>query len=384
LQKTISFNNRSEVKMTRKNILALLIISAFLFTFVSCNRQQAEDANKKVKINAEDLGLIPVKVAIATRENLENIISSTGTLLANKEVPISPEVSAIIKNILVDTGDTVKEGQTIALLDETEIKLNYEQAEALLAQAEAGFQNAKLEYERKKQLLKEEAIPQGMFDAIESQYRLAKAGVESARAQVNLTRERLENCTIRSPINGFVKAKLAAEGEYYQTMKGGPIFMLIQSNPIKLLFTIAEQYSKEIHPGLITKIRVATFPERVFAGKTSRVSPSTDPVSHTLNVEALFSNPTYELKPGFFAEVDLVLSTKSEALTVPSSALLVEEGTNYLYINDNGVAKKVEVQIGYTSADKVEITNGINEGDQVVTSGQETLVEGNKIRIIKS
>jgi membrane fusion protein (multidrug efflux system) len=383
LQKIITVN-RSEAKMIRKNIVVLLILSTFLFTFSSCNRQPVEEANQNVNINTEDLGLIPVKVTMATRENLENIIRSTGTLLANKEVPISAEVSAIIKKILVDTGDAVKEGQTIALLDETEIKLNYEQAEALLAQAEAGFQNAKLEYERKKQLLEEEAIPQGMFDAVESQYRLAKAGVESARAQVNLTREKLEDCTIRSPINGFVKAKLAAEGEYYQTMKSGPIFMLIQSNPIKLLFTIAEQYSKEIHSGLITKIRVATFPERVFTGKISRVSPNTDPISHTLNIEALLSNPTYELKPGFFAEVDLVLSTKSEVLTVPSSALLVEEGTNYLYINDNGVAKKVEVQIGYTSTDKVEITNGINEGDQVVTSGQETLVEGNKIRIITS
>jgi len=103
-----------------------------------------------------------------------------------------------------------------------------------------------------------------------------------------------------------------------------------------------------------------------------------------LNVEALFSNPRYELKPGFFAEVELVLDVKSNVLIVPASALIVEENINYLYINDNGVAKKVEVQLGYSSIDKVEIKSGIKEGDEVVTSGQETLVEGNKIRIVES
>jgi RND family efflux transporter MFP subunit len=370
--------------MNRKNIIVLLILSVILITSQSCDQEQAEETRQNINVNNEDLGLIPVEVTPATRENLENIIRSTGTLLANKEVPISSEVSGIIKKLLVDVGDPLKEGQVIALIDEREIKLNYEQAKALLAQAEAGFQNAKLEFERKKQLLEDEAIPQGMFDAVKSQYELAEAGVESAQVQVNLTSKKLEDCTIRSPINGFVKTKLAAEGEYYHTMKSGPIFMLIQSNPIKLLFTVAEQYSKDIHPGLTTKIRVATFPGRTFTGKVSRVSPSTDPVSHTLNVEALFSNPRFELKPGFFADVELVLDVKTNALTAPASALIVEENINYLYINDSGVAKKVEVQLGYSSIDKIEIVSGIKEGDEVITSGQETLVEGNKIRIVQS
>jgi len=370
--------------MNIKAILALLVISALFFTLMSCERQKEGETNLNLQVNSEELGLIPVEVTPAQRGNLENIIRSTGTLLANKEVLISAEVSAIIKKILVDTGDAVKIGQVIALLDEREIKLNHEQAKALLAQAEASYQNAELELNRKRQLLEEEAIPQGMFDAIESQYQLAKAGVESARAQVNLTKKRLEDCTIRSPINGFVKVKLAAEGEYYHTMKSGAIFILIQSNPIKLLFTIAEQYSKEVRPGLITKIRVATFPDKKFLGKVSRISPSTDPVSHTLSLESLFDNSQYLLKPGFFAEVELVLSTKQEALIIPASAVIREESKNYLYINDKGVAKKVEVHLGYSGIDRVEITSGIKEGDLVITSGQETLVEGNKIRVIDS
>lgn len=368
--------------MNIKAILALLVITALFFTLMSCERQKEAETNLNSQLSSDELGLIPVEVTQARIDNLENIIRSTGTLLANKEVPISSEVSGTIKNILVDTGDPIKKGRIIALLDEREIKLNHEQAKALLAQAEAGFQNAKLELERKRQLLEEEAIPQGMFDAIETQYQLAKARVESARTQVDLTKKKLEDCTIRSPINGFVKAKLAAEGEYYQTMKSGPIFILIQSNPIKLLFTIAEQYSKEIRPGLNTKIKVATFPDKEFLGKVSRVSPSTDPVSHTLSLEALFDNSQYLLKPGFFAEVELVLSTKQKALIVPASAIISEGDKDYLYVNYNGVAKKVEVQLGYSSIDKLEIKSGINEGAQVITSGQETLVEGNKIRII--
>jgi len=174
--------------MNRKNIIVLLILSVILITSQSCNREQAEETRQNVNVNTEDLGLIPVEVTPATRENLENIIRSTGTLLANKEVPISSEVSGIIKKLLVDVGDPLKEGQVIALIDEREIRLNYEQAKAILAQAEAGFQNAMLEFERKKQLLEDEAIPQGMFDAVKSQYELAKAGVESFQEELLLVR----------------------------------------------------------------------------------------------------------------------------------------------------------------------------------------------------
>ena len=367
-----------------KQLWWLIVCSTLMLIIISagCSEKGEETGVSQEAAGTEaQMVRFPVEVTPAVKTDWAMVISSTGSLLPYKEVAISAEISGTISQIFVNVGDRVSKGTLLAKFDDTEIALALKQAEANLSQAEANFRSAQLELQRKEELLKEEAIPQGVYDAFKTRYDLASAGVDAAKAALELARNRLQDTLIKSPIDGLIKLKMTEEGQYVNTMQSGPLFSVIQIHPIKLKFSVPEGYAAELKKGQTVRGRVDAYPGESFPGKVTTIDPHVDLLSRAMGLEAILPNPDHRLKPGFFATVELTLKVIAEAIVIPDKSLIKEEDRFYVFVISEQIAHRREVQLGFQQGRTVQIASGLKEGELVVIIGKEALSEGSQVQI---
>ncbi len=362
--------------LTVCSILMVIIISA------GCSEKGEEaGVSQGVPGSQPQMVRFPVEVTPAVKTDWAMVISATGSLLPYKEVAVSSEISGTVSQIQVNVGDQVSKGASLAKFDNTEIALTVKQVEANLSQAEANFRSAQLELQRKEELLKEEAVPQGVYDAYKTKYDLAKAGVAAAKATLELARKRLQDTLIKSPIDGLVKLKMTEEGQYVNTMRSGPLFSVIQINPIKLKFSVPEGYAAEVKKEQTVRVRVNAYPGESFPGKVTTIDPHVDPLSRSIGLEALLPNADLRLKPGFFATVELTVKVITNAIVIPDKSLIREEDRFYLFVIADQTAHRREVRLGSEQGGSFQIVSGLKEGELVVTIGKEALSEGSLVQV---
>ena len=367
-----------------KQLWWLIVCSTLMMIIISAG---CSEKGEETGVSQESPGIqsqmvqFPVELTPAVKTDWAMEISSTGSLLPYIEVAISSEISGTISQILVNVGDRVSKGSLLAKFDDMEIALNLKQAEANLSQAEANFRNAQLELQRKEELLKEEAISQGVYDTFQTRYDLAKAGVEAAKATLELAKKRLQDTLIKSPIDGLVKLKMTEEGQYINTMRSGPLFSVIQVDPIKLKFSVPEGYAAEVKKGQTVRARVDAYPGESFPGKVTTIDPHVDPLSRSIGLEALLPNSDHRLKPGFFAAVELTVKVVPNAIVIPDKSVIEEEDKFYVFVISNNTAHRREVKLGSQQRGMVQIVSGLNEGELVVSIGKEALSEGSQVKI---
>jgi len=362
--------------LTVCSILMVIIIS------VGCSEKGEETSAKQEAPGSQlQIARFPVEVTPAVKTDWATAISSTGSLLPYKEVAVSAEISGTVSQVFVEVGNRVPKEAPLAKFDDTEIALTVKQAEANLSQAEANFRSAQLELQRKEELLKEEAIPQGVYDAFKTRYDLAKAGVEAAKATLELARKRLQDTLIKSPIDGLVKLKMTEEGQYVNTMRSGPLFSVIQIEPMKLKFSIPEGYAAELKKGQTVRVRVDAYPGESFPGKVTTIDPHVDPLSRSIGLEAILPNPHLRLKPGFFATVELTVKVIPDAIVIPDKSLIREENKFYVFVIADQTAHRREVRLGSQQGGSVQVVSGLKEGELVVTIGKEALSEGSQVQV---
>jgi RND family efflux transporter MFP subunit len=153
---------------------------------------------------------------------------------------------------------------------------------------------------------------------------------------------------------------------------------------MKALVSVSQSYFNQIQKGMDAKITTNIHPDKAFSGKVHKIHPTIDAATRTFKVEVLIDNPKEELRPGMFADISINLE-KTKALTVPSITVLKQEGTNnrYVFVNNNGVAKKVSVEVGKRFDDKIEIiSDEIPVGTQLIVEGQANLMDGSKLNVL--
>ena len=164
---------------------------------------------------------------------------------------------------------------------------------------------------------------------------------------------------------------------------GAALFVIIQSNPIKLRFTVTERDVGKVKIGQDVSLRVDAFPEREFKGDVTTIYPSLEEKTRTLLVEALVPNPEESLKPGFFAKVILYTGPPKETVVIPVTALLYEETKVRIFVEEGGRAKVRDVKPGSKYGELMEIVEGLQEGEKVVVAGQQNLSEGVKVNVAR-
>ncbi|CUS98597.1 efflux RND transporter periplasmic adaptor subunit [Candidatus Chrysopegis kryptomonas] len=343
-----------------------LILSTLLFIFaISIFGCASKRENPKAN-NLNDEA-VPVKVAKATMKNYDIILEYAGTVEPYQKARIGAQMSGTIEKIYVKEGDFVKEGQLL-------VQMNTQQ----LTQAKIQYELAESDYKRMKSLFETGSIP-------EQQLERAKATYESAKASYELM---LSNTQIRAPFDGIVTEKLMNEGEVFTLVPAGGgspgIITLMRMDVVKIKLSIAEKDFPLIKLNQPAEVYVDAYPDKVFIGKVAQKNPAVSSLSRTFTAEIEVTNPQLLLRPGMFARVRIKIG-QGRGIIVPESAIVPLPGSNvnYVFIVQNETALRRNVTLGRKFDGEVEILNGVNENDFVVTSGQAKLADGTKVKIVE-
>lgn len=322
-----------------------------------------------------------VKVWTIAQQSVQPYVEAIGSLKPNDEVIISPEVDGILKALRVDEGSAVTAGMVLAEVKDTDYRLAVDQAQAALRQAEASLANTKLEYQRKEALLKEDLVTKQQFDDVSTRLTIATQDLDRAKAGLSLTRERLGKTIIRSPLTGVVRQKMVTAGDFVRA--SAPILAIIQNDPLKLNFSVSEKDIGALKPGQDVVFTVDSFPSRAFTGKLNILYPSLDERSRTLQVEALVPNADRLLRPGLFARVKVYIAAPRQAVVVPITAILYEGTRIRAFVLEGDKARERSLKVGDKYGEVLEVQDGVRAGEQLIVVGQNQLVDGTKVHVVR-
>jgi RND family efflux transporter MFP subunit len=352
-------------------IISLLFL-IFVVMNLGCTKNEAKVTEEKV---------MNVKVLAAEMKSFRPFVETIGTLKPNEEVIVSSEVDGIVKNLRVNEGSSVSKGMVLVEINETDYRLEVNRADAALRQAEASLANAKLEYERKATLYKEELVTKQQFDDISARMALADGELDRAKASLSLAKEKLSKTKIYSPLGGIVREKRLTKGDYVRN--GSQLLWIVQTDPLKLSFTVPEKDMGKLKIGQDVLFKVDTYPDTEFKGRLGTIYPSLEEKTRTLQVEALVPNHDNRLKPGLFAKVTLYTGQARDIVVVPITAVLYEDSRVKVFIAEGERAKERPVKIGTKYGEYLEIVEGLKKGEMVVVAGQNNLAEGVKMNVAR-
>jgi membrane fusion protein (multidrug efflux system) len=236
--------------------------------------------------------------------------------------------------------------------------------------AEASLNNARSEYNRKKMLFDDGAITQSAFDLVKTQLELAEAQLESAKVAVEMADKALRDTEVRAGVKGVVSARIASAGEFLAP--GGDLIVISVVKPIKMKFSVPERLATEICEGDAVDARISAFPGRVFRGEVTLVSPTIDPATRTVPIEAQFSNDDGVLKPGFFAESTINLCSEKRFFVVPQTALFQVDSGYEVHLKTDDGFRALPVMLIETQGNNSMIACE-NEGD--LQGGEQALLK---------
>ena len=335
-----------------------------------------------------------VDMAPVTRQEVVDYITVVGNLICEATVDIVPRVAGRLDNVAVKLGDRVTKGQVVAKIEDREIKEQINQAQATLEVNKANatqrqnevqvqqnaLDRARASYERgltAKQLLED---AESRFNAAASQVEVAKAQLAQTQFRIDELKITLSNTTILSPIDGFVSRRNLDPGGF---AGGNTVIMtVVDIGTVRMVGNLVEKGFRKITSGVSAIVQVDTFPGEDFTGQVSRVAPVFDPATRTAQMEIEVPNPGFRLKPGMYARVKLTVERRPDALTVPRNAIVDLDGKRGAFLVEELVAKFVEVKTGLSDGEKIEILEGLTEGQRVVTTGALALQNGDKVALV--
>ncbi|MBI2221174.1 MAG: efflux RND transporter periplasmic adaptor subunit [Acidobacteria bacterium] len=334
-----------------------------------------------------------VEVAPARRETVSEHITVVGNLIGAATVEVVPKVSGRLQTISVRLGDAVRKGQTLAKVEDREIREQVRQAEASFAvagatirQREADLKFAETNLDRSRSLFQRQLLPKQTLDDAEARYQAAVAQLDLARAQFQQARARLDelhitlsNTSILSPVDGFVAKRNLDPGAF--AGQNSPIVAVVDLSTVRMVANLIERDARRVHPGTMAAVEVDAYPGERFDGRVARVAPVFDPATRTAEMEIEVPNPSGRLKPGMYARVNLMVGERANALVVPRNAVVDIEGRRGVFVPQQNRAAFRAVETGLQDENRVEITKGLGDGAQVITTGAVALRDGDPIHI---
>ena len=302
-----------------------------------------------------------VRTEVLHARQIEREISVSTNLQGYLTQNVAPSITGKIEHIYCEVGDKKSKGQDLVRMDQTQYKTT-----------KISLGNLEIEKNRIEQLLKSGSATQQQYDQILAQY--------------NSTKEQLEflqtNTYVKAPFSGVISAKNYEDGELYS---GQPIVVLTQIDKLKALVAIPETYFPQFKEGMKLSLTSEIYPDMVFPATVEVVYPTIDASSHTFQVKIVVPNGKNLLRPGMYVTTTIGLG-KTKAIVAPYQAVekLVGANDRYVFINENGRAKRVAVELGQRFDQEIEIiAPEIVDGVEMVTVGQHKLVDGVKINVVE-
>lgn len=346
-------------------IAATLLLGGAAGGLVGC----AEEAPPEVDLAR------PVVVADVAVVDLDERIEATGELRADEEAEIASEVAGRVTELHVDEGARVAAGDLLLEIDPERRELEVRSARAQLAEARAALREAEREAQRVAQLHERGIAADARLDQVRTERDLARSRLEAAQARLGVVERALRDSTVKAPFAGLVARRDVSRGEYVQV--GQILYRLVAVDPVEVEFHVAERDSDRVAQGQGVRVTVSPYPAETFLGSVSLISPTIDPRTRTLRVEARIPNPEGRLRPGLFARVDLGVAEREGVLMIPEEAVLLRaDGEVVFRALPDARVERVGVETGAHRDGMVEVVRGLAPGDAVVIRGQDALVDG--------
>lgn len=336
---------------------------------------------------------ITVNTAPAQIRDLAKSVLYTGTVRGQNEVYLMPKVLARVTGIHAQPGDTVRAGQTLITLDNTDFIAGVKQAEALLALAQAGLQsnqiqaeNARLNYERIQALHEAGAVSDQQLEASRAAYEAliagsAEASVAQAEAGLMAARNALNNCIITSPINGVVGTISLSLGD---TANPSAVAAIVSNtSQLEVEVMVSETEVSYIQKGSPVDVVVRAVRDEPFLGEVKSISTVADPVKRNYPVKVSLPNTEGQIKSGMFAELTIDTMSRQGILTVPVGAVIPKGGQDIVYLVDGeSRAQVAEVTTGIKNDQYIEIVSGLTAGQEVIVKGNTLVSDGTLVRVV--
>ena len=307
---------------------------------------------------------LPVSAFRVRTSGLNQEIFATGSLQANEEVELHPEVSGKLMQILFKEGQRVNKGELL-------IKINDAELQAQLHKTELEKKLADDRIKRNERLLEMKGISQEEFDVL-------KNSAEMLRAERDVLMAQIAKTEIRAPFNGIVGLKTVSEGSIVSQQTR--IASLQQIDPLKVDFSIPEKYAAMVKNGDEISFMTGT-DEKVSKGKIYAIEPKVDEATRSIHVRAICPNSNSSLLPGAFARITLHLGDQSNVLMIPTEAIIPILKGKQVYLYRDGKAEPVKVETGLRNDSSIQITKGLAENDTVVTTGMMSLKPGVAVKL---
>lgn len=367
-------------------VLMYVGITACISGISGCSGKSTAAQQKPPAVDA-----VPVEVALAGRGEIAASYSGTAALVADHEAQVTAKTSGVLRRLYVEEGMKVKAGQLLAELDDADALAKAKQAEAQMHKAEATFAHAQA-------AIPKHLIPQYEYEQDKFDLAAQRAAYEAARIQLGYTR-------IVAPVDGVIAERNVKIGNLVQANQN--LLRIVGMNPLQAVLNVPERQLGILKAGQPVQLEADALPGRKFTGTILRIAPVVDPASGTFRVTCQFHDASDILRPGMFSRIEIVYDQRNDALTIPASALVEEDGETSVFAVQKAppakavavkagekappasqsdaagfVAHRQLVKIGYRDGNKVEVVSGLEPGTRVITVGRNAVRDGTAIVVL--
>lgn len=383
--------------MNKRPLYALLAVSALLATAAcsSTSTETSADAGAPGagrpgawSGRAQEARALSVRAQQVVRQPISTYVVSNTTLEAVRDVTVIARLNALISQLAVEEGHVVREGQLLARLDDREVRNELSQAEIAVSQAEVAVQQARVRaqlseanFERAQSLFDQKLTSRQDFDQALLTNRTDALALENSQRQLEAAQARLEAAKLQmdytsivSPITGVITQRLVDVGS--RVNPGESVFQVQEFPPLWARIHVPERALPQLRIGQPARLKVETYPDHEFTGVIKMISPTVDANTGTVRVTLELRNPG-SLRPGMFGTAYIATQTNPDAIVVPRRAILRERDQNFVFVvNADSTVSRREIAIGFAEEDLIEVIQGIQAGETIVTVGVETLNDG--------
>lgn len=351
--------------MKKKGILSIVAVIAILALIAwVLNNNKKKNAEITAIVSSGNVGLVAVNTEKVSKTAINLDFSANGTFAANQDLIVAAENAGRVTRILVDEGSRVSKGQLIARIDADLLNVDVETAKA-------NYQSAVRDLERYESAFKTGGVTQQQLDN-------ARLNVQTTQARLQSANLKSSDANIKSPISGIINKRFVEQGSYVNV--GNQIVEIVDVSKLKLQVTANESQVVQLKLGDQVAIKSNVFSGITFTGKINFIAPKAD---NSLNfpVEVELSNNTDgKLKAGMYGTAVFDFPDQAAAITVPRSAFVGSISSNKVFVLEGDKAKERQVIAGRSLGDRVEVIEGLKEGELVITSGQVNLVDGTEVQ----
>ena len=322
-----------------------------------------------------------VNVEPVERQSLNSYLVLNGIVEPERKIEIYSRLSAYVKQIVKEEGAFVKTNDVLALLDDTEIRITYQQAKIQLEQAKLSLEESEANFNRSQELIQKDLISEQEFQTTEATYKQRQLDYENRQESFKDLELQLNWTRIRSLSDGYITERLIEVGDRVNANQ--QVYTIEDFSPLLIRVFVPTSDSIKLKPGMQTEVTTEIMEGTIFEGSIKLINPRIDVQSGTVKVTVEVFDESQMLKPGMFVEAKIVIGKKENVLVIPRKSILFKQNKTYVFVMDRNQVSQREITLGLAEEDHVEVLSGLEQGEVIVTVGVEGLEDGERIEVVR-